>query len=59
MCHTLGWMLHREPVQASRFSWYVDKWHHKGHAACSPYMSNARDPLSSYLNSSVMEQGNR
>ena len=58
-CHTLDYVLAREPHLVNSFQFFVDKFHHKGHTACSPYMSHRSDPATAFMNSSVMEQGNR
>ena len=58
-CHALDYTLAREPQFLNSFQFFVDKFHHKGHSACSPFMSHHADPATSLLNSSVMEQGNR
>ena len=58
-CNLLDYLLSREPLLAAKLRFFVDKWHHKGHVRCSPFMSHAQDPASGSLNSSVREQCNR
>jgi hypothetical protein len=58
-CHTLDYFLAREPHLVKSFQFFVDKFHHRGHSACSPFMSHRSDPATAFMNSSVMEQGNR
>lgn len=58
-CHLLDYCLARDPHLLQLVRFYVDKFHHKGHKSCSPYMSHAADPGTKFMNSSVMEQGNR
>ena len=58
-CHLLDYCLARDPHLLRVVQLYVDKFHHKGHKSCSPFMSHAQDPATKYMNSSSMEQGNR
>lgn len=58
-CNLLNYLLSREPLLATKFWFYVDKFHHKSHVLCGPFMSHANDPGTACLNSSIREAGNR
>ena len=58
-CLTLNYSLARDPDVATHFRFFVDKFHHRSHTACSPFMSHSSDVATAPQNSAIMEQINR